>query len=206
MTHGRRKACCSSGDMVTSLFTGYQAVARRADTQPAGTRAWPGGDVGSPEAPSLAPQRGLRSRGGADSGQACQSRGGGVWLERSGRGTGGRSSRRVHGSGVILRQPGSHHRHCPRDCDPGRQGCGLSRDPAARAPQMQSPRLRASPEAPGAGPACPPGRCVTRPSSPRPPGRHCKPGRSASLEGQAGALPSPQRASRRIGVWPCHCR
>lgn len=104
---------------------------------------------------------------------------------------------------LILRQPGSHHRHCPRDCDPGRQGRGLSRDPAARAPQTQSPRLRASPEAPSAGPACPPGRCVTRPSSPRPPGRHCKPGRSASLEGQAGALPSPQRASRRIGVWPC---
>lgn len=57
MTHGRRKACCSSGDMVTSLFTGRQAAARHADTQPAGTRAWPGGDVGSPEAPSLAPQR-----------------------------------------------------------------------------------------------------------------------------------------------------
>lgn len=80
---------------------------------------------------------------------------------------------------LILRQPGSHHRHCPRDCDPGRQGRGLSWDPAARAPQTQSPRLRASPEAPSAGPACPPGRCVTRPSSPRPPGRHCKPGRSA---------------------------
>lgn len=229
VTNDKCKSCCSSGDTVTSPLMECQAAAKCADTQP--PRAGAGGEACSAQpgrhtgvarqgsgfsrnAPVWPPNMDFDYGAGQPcpdqaqtARQARRSREGAVWPSQ---GLGddaeeaGAAADASTESESDLRQPGRHHRPRPRDCDLGRQGCGLSRDPAARAPQTQSPRLRASPEGPGEGPGCPPGRCVTRPS-PRPPAASASPDGAHDPRSKQVPL-SPQRTSRRRGVRLRHCR
>lgn len=92
VTNDKRKSCCSSGDTVTSPLMECQAAAKCADTQPpragaggealhslAGTRGWPGREVGSPETPEFGPP---------------------TWTSITGRGSPARTRRRQQGRPV----------------------------------------------------------------------------------------------------------